>query len=103
MELYRYTLTVSDSTLDYIHGFTHEIVEYYIPAFDITFNFENGLNILKNKRFPDKNTVHIINVNTSLSIVLDQLYDLFCEETTLKNKKILAIGRFQEEIKRISE
>ena len=50
INIIKYKIKVSDSALSSIHGFYHDIDEFYIPQLKIIFNVENdNLNIIRHQ------------------------------------------------------
>ena len=79
MKAFKYKVKIFDSVLDYTHGLSYEIVEFFIPQKEIGFNISTyGELFVFREREPrnDRDDVEKIELDDSLVASLEEYVDL---------------------------
>lgn len=98
MKAVLYSVTISDSLLDHIHGFHHNIKEIYIPTYKLFFNYQGIWKMYKG-RYKEVKKIRTIEIDDmiarDLSFSLDKRLE--AEEMT---KQILEKQSKEEQEKK---
>lgn len=61
-----YSVTISDSLLDHIHGFHHNIKEIYIPTYKLFFNYQGIWKMYKG-RYKEAKKIRTIEIDDNIA------------------------------------